>query len=91
MNSGFGYLRVLAALFLCLGITTGVAFIPLNGWNWLPNVGLALLMSGLIALFFMRVRSSGPLIALTSVAGLLWLGLFFFLILLDYLSRSWPR
>lgn len=90
MNTVFGHLRVLAALFLCLGVTTGAAFTPLGGWNWLVNLAFAFVMSGLIVLFFMRVRSSGPLIALTSVAGLLWLSLLFFLIMLDYVSRPWP-
>jgi caa(3)-type oxidase subunit IV len=91
MNTLARHLRVLLALFLCLGLSTGIAFLPLAGWNWLPNLALALVMSGLIALFFMRVRYSEPLIALTSVVGLLWLSLFFFLIMLDYLSRPWPR
>lgn len=91
MNSVTRHLRVLAALLLCLAITTGVAFVPLDGWNWLPNLALSLVMAGLIVLFFMHVRYSEPLIGLTSVAGLVWLGLFFLLIMLDYISRPWPR
>ncbi|HUB66638.1 MAG TPA: hypothetical protein VL981_04055 [Candidatus Methylacidiphilales bacterium] len=91
MNSFAAHFRILLALLLCLGASTGIAFIPLDGWNWLLNLALALVMSGLIALFFMRVRYSEPLIALTSIVGLLWLALFFFLIMLDYISRPWPR
>lgn len=91
MNTVSGHLRVLAALLLCLAVTTGAAFLPLDGWNWLPNLALALVMSGLIVLFFMRVRYSEPLIWLTSAAGLMWLSIFFLLIMLDYISRPWPR
>ena len=91
MKTLLGHLRVLGALLLLLAVTTATAFLPMDGWNWLPNLALALIMSGLIALFFMRVRSSEPLIWLASVVGLVWLSLFFLLIMLDYISRPWPR
>jgi caa(3)-type oxidase subunit IV len=90
MRTVFRHLRVLAGLFLCLALTTALSFLPLHGWNWIPCLVLALVMSGLIALFFMRVRYSEPLIWLTSVAGLVWLSLFLFIIMLDYVSRPWP-
>ena len=47
-------------------------------------------MAALILLFFMKVRSSAPLIWLTSAAGFTWLGLLLLLVLLDYISRPWP-
>jgi cytochrome c oxidase subunit 4 len=85
------YLRVLGSLLLLLALTTGIAFLPLDSWNWLPCVVIAFVMAGLIMLFFMRLRHSEPLLWLTSLAGFAWLSLFLFLILLDYISRAWPR
>jgi caa(3)-type oxidase subunit IV len=84
-------LRVLASLFLLLALTTAAAFVPLDGWNWIVNLVLALVMTGLIILFFMKVRHAEPLIRLTSAAGFTWLSLLLLLVLLDYISRPWPR
>jgi cytochrome c oxidase subunit 4 len=83
--------RVLISLFLLLALTTALAFIPLGQWTWLVSVLLAFAMAGLILLFFMKVRYSEPLIWLTSAAGFTWLSLLILLVLLDYISRPWPR
>ncbi|HEY0256371.1 MAG TPA: cytochrome C oxidase subunit IV family protein [Candidatus Methylacidiphilales bacterium] len=83
------YLRVLGALVLFLMLTTGIAFLPLGGWNWLPSIVISFVMAGLIMLFFMRLRQSEPLLWLTSLSGFAWLSLFLFLVLLDYISRPW--
>ena len=91
MNKKRGhFLRVLGALFLLLALNTGVAFVPLGAWNWLPAVVIAFLMAGLIMLFFMRLRRSEPLLWLTSASGFIWLSFLLVLVLLDYLSRPWP-
>ena len=90
-KSTIEHLKILASLFLLLVLTTAVAFVPLGSWNWIPNLVLSVLMTGLIILFFMRVRYSAPLIWLTSVAGFIWLSLLLFLIILDYISRPWPQ
>ena len=83
--------RVLISLFLLLALTTALAFAPLGDWNWLVSIIFAFTMAGLILLFFMKVRYSEPLIWLTSAAGFTWLSLLIFLVLLDYISRPWPR
>jgi caa(3)-type oxidase subunit IV len=85
------YLRVFGGLALLLALTTGISFLPLDGWNWLPSIVISFVMAGLIMLFFMRLRSSEPLLWLTSLSGFAWLSLLLFLILLDYISRPWPR
>jgi cytochrome c oxidase subunit 4 len=85
------YARVLGALFLLLALTTGIAFLPLGSWNWLPAVIIAFVMAGLIMLFFMRLRRSEPLLWLTSASGFIWLSLLVLLVVLDYASRPWPR
>ncbi len=84
-------LRVLISLFLLLALTTLLAFVPLGPWNWVIAIILALVMTGLIVLFFMKVRYSEPLIWLTSAAGISWLSILLFLVILDYISRPWPR
>jgi cytochrome c oxidase subunit 4 len=91
MKTVLDHLKILVCLYLLLAVTTAVAFIPLGSWNWIPNLVLSFVMTGLIILFFMRVRYSAPLIWLTSVAGFAWLSLFLFLIILDYISRPWPQ
>jgi cytochrome c oxidase subunit 4 len=83
MKTVLDHLKILVVLYLLLALTTAVAFIPLGSWNWIPNLVLSFVMTGLILLFFMRVRYSAPLIWLTSVAGFAWLSLFLFLISLD--------
>jgi caa(3)-type oxidase subunit IV len=91
MNLNFShYLRVLGGLMLFLVLTTGISFLPLDGWNWLLSVAISFLMAGLIMLFFMRLRQSEPLLWLTSLSGFAWLSLLLFLVLLDYISRPWP-
>jgi len=84
-------LRVLISLLLLLALTTALAFVPLGQWNWLVSLVIAFVMAGLILLFFMKVRYSEPLIALTSAAGFTWLSLLLLLVILDYVSRPWPR
>ena len=92
MKNNFGRaVRVLISLFLLLALTTALAVIPLGQWTWLVSVLLAFAMAGLILLFFMKVRYSEPLIWLTSAAGFTWLSLLILLVLLDYISRPWPR
>jgi cytochrome c oxidase subunit 4 len=91
MKTTLDHLKILGSLFLLLALTTAVAFVPLGSWNWIPNLVLSFVMTGLIMLFFMRVRYSAPLIWLTSVAGFAWLSLLLFLLILDYISRPWPR
>ena len=82
--------RVLISLYLLLALTSGLAFLPLDHWNWLMSLVIAFVMAGLILLFFMKVKYSEPLIWLTSAAGFAWLSLLILLVLLDYVSRAWP-
>ncbi len=92
MKINFGRsLRVLISLYLLLALTSGLAFMPLGAWNWLISLVLAFVMTGLILLFFMKVKYSEPLIWLTSAAGFTWLSLLILLVILDYISRPWPR
>lgn len=83
-------IRVLVSLYLLLALTSGLAFLPLGNWNWMLSLAIAFVMTGLILLFFMKVKYSEPLIWLTSMAGFTWLSLLILLVILDYISRAWP-
>jgi caa(3)-type oxidase subunit IV len=83
--------RVLGCLYLLLAITTAAAFLPLDGWNWIISIIISLVMMGLVILFFMKVKYAEPLIRLTSAVGFTWLSLLLLLVLMDYISRPWPR
>ncbi len=89
VNSGRS-VRVLISLYLLLALTSGLAFLPLGHWDWLISLVIAFVMAGLILLFFMKVKYSEPLIWLTSAAGFTWLSLLILLVILDYVSRTWP-
>jgi cytochrome c oxidase subunit 4 len=82
--------RVLIGLYLLHALTSGLAFLPLGHWDWLMSLVISFVMSGLILLFFMKVKYSEPLIWLTSAAGFTWLSLLLLLVILDYISRPWP-
>jgi cytochrome c oxidase subunit 4 len=84
-------IRVLVSLYLLLALTTALSFVPLGSWNWLISLLIAFVMAGLILLFFMKVKYSEPLVWLTSVTGFTWLSILLLLVILDYISRPWPR
>lgn len=84
------FVRVLLSLYLLLVLMSGMAFLPSSQWNWLISLVIAFAMTGLILLFFMKVKYSEPLIWLTSAAGFTWLSLLILLVILDYVSRAWP-
>jgi len=80
---------VLAALLLLLAATMGCSLIGLGRFELIANLGIAGLKAALVALFFMQVRYSSPVVRLFAVLGLLFLALLMGLSLADYLSRDW--
>lgn len=78
---------VWCVLLILLALTVGSAYIPLGTFNIAINLSVAAMKAVLIGLFFMKLNRSGPLLRLTSVAGLFWLALMFILTSSDYLSR----
>jgi len=75
------------ALLILLATTVGSAFIHLGPLNSIINFTIAALKAALIAVFFMNLRTSSPLLRLAAVAGLLWLTFMFTLTAGDYLTR----
>ena len=85
------HLRVAGALGLLLAATTAFAFVPAGMLNWIVALIFSFVMTALIMLFFMQLRKNSPVVWLTSAAGFFWLGILLVLVLMDYLSRPWPR
>ena len=83
------YFRVWAILLILLGLTTGLAYIPMGWFNTFMSVTIAFVKAILIVLFFMHVKYKGRLVRVFVCAGLFWLGILFVLSLGDYFTRSW--
>lgn len=80
-------LLIWAALLGLLGLTFGLAYVPLGAFSVPTALGIAALKAGLVALLFMGLSRSGVLMRLAAIAGLLWLVILFSLTLSDYLTR----
>lgn len=83
------YLFTGAALLAFLALTIGLAYIDLGPLNTGVAMAIALAKGVLIALFFMHLRYSKPLLWLFAGAGFFWLGIMLVLAMSDYMSRGW--
>ena len=77
------------ALLTLLGLTIVAAYINLGPFNTLTAMGIAVAKASLIALFFMHIRNTKPLVWVCAGAGLFWLGIMLVLAMSDYMSRGW--
>lgn len=78
-----------AALLGLLALTISAAYLSLGPFNSIVAMLISLAKAGLIALFFMHLRYSKPLIWIFAGAGVFWLGIMLVLALGDYLTRGW--
>ena len=76
------------ALLALLALSAGTAWIPLGWMNTAIGLAVATLKALLVAIVFMRLRTSHPLLRLTALAGLVTLALLFALAGADYATRS---
>ncbi len=76
------------ALLGFLALTIAAAGVNLGPFNTVVAMLIAVAKGILIALFFMHLRYSKPLLWLFAGAGLFWLGIMFALALSDYLTRG---
>jgi cytochrome c oxidase subunit 4 len=84
------YYIVFAVLLGLTLLTTGVAFIDLGAqWNIAVALAIAAAKALLVAIYFMHLRHSPPLIFLVAGAGLVWLTLLMVFVFADYLTRGW--
>lgn len=82
------YFLVFAALLVLTVATWGVAQFDLGWANDVVALTIAVTKAMLVILFFMHVRHSTRMTALTAVAGFFWLAILLGLTLADYASRG---
>jgi cytochrome c oxidase subunit 4 len=83
------YVFVGIALLGFLALTIAAAHINLGPFNTIVAMSISLTKAALIALFFMHLRYSKPLIWVCASAGVFWLGIMLVLALSDYITRGW--
>jgi cytochrome c oxidase subunit 4 len=81
------YLRVWVALMGLLALSLGSSYMPLRGFNTFLNVAIACAKAALVALFFMRLRSSDALVRLAAGIGVAWFLILVGLSLTDFLAQ----
>lgn len=82
------YVIVFLALMVFTVITVVVAYQDLGPLNDIVALTIAMTKALLVVLYFMHVRHSTRLTALTAVGGLFFLGILIAMTLNDYMSRG---
>lgn len=78
---------VFAGLLALLALSAGLSRILSGTLGVAVALAIAAAKLGLIAAFFMRLRTQGGLIRIVAAAGFLWLGVLGLLVFADYASR----
>lgn len=82
------YFLVFGALLVLTVLTVLAAQVDLGAFNDVVALTIAVAKAMLVILFFMHVRHSTRMTALTAVAGFFWLAILLGLTLADYASRG---
>ncbi len=77
-------------LLVLLALTVLFNMLPLGPLSLVVAMFIAATKATLVAVIFMHLRTSSPVMRLFSVAGLLWLTILIGLTLSDYLTRERP-
>jgi cytochrome c oxidase subunit 4 len=85
------YYLVFAALAVLLVLTVAVADRDLGPLNITVAMAIATAKAVLIALFFMHLLYSPPLVRLVAVGSFVWLGILLTILMADYVVRGWGR
>lgn len=88
-KSALFYLGIYISLMVLLALSLGSAFLDLGRGNAIASLGIAVIKSVLVALFFMHLKASPGLTRVFALAGIFWLAVLFSLTLSDYDSRDW--
>lgn len=83
------YLIVFAGLIALTLVTVEVARLDLGPFNQIVALLVAAVKTTLVALIFMHVRYSRPMVWLSIFCGLLWVALLIGLTMVDFSSRTW--
>ena len=81
------YWKNCGALMVLLALTWGIGYINLGSFNLVVALAIAITKAGLVALFFMHIKGSNPLLKFAAAAGLMWLMILLALTLSDYMTR----
>ncbi len=81
-------LIVWVALLILLAMTVGYALWPTGGLKPVVALSISAAKAILIGVVFMGLNKATPLIRLAAGAGLVWLGIMFAILFVDYLTRS---
>jgi cytochrome c oxidase subunit 4 len=79
---------IFAALLALLALSAASTFLPPAAWKSAAGFAIAGAKTGLIALFFMRLRHQRGLVRVFAVAGLFWLCILATLLAADYFMRN---
>ncbi|MEM7481498.1 MAG: cytochrome C oxidase subunit IV family protein [Acidobacteriota bacterium] len=82
------YFGIFAALMVLTVITVAVAFVDLGRLNDVVMLAIATLKAVLVILYFMHVKYSGKLTALTVVGGFMFFFIMIAMIMMDYIGRG---
>jgi caa(3)-type oxidase subunit IV len=82
------YLMVAAALFILTGVTVGVSFIHLGGWNAIAALGIASIKAMLVAFVFMHLWYDRKIYLIIFTASIIFLAIFLSLTMFDVLRRG---
>jgi cytochrome c oxidase subunit 4 len=82
------YLTVGGGLIVLTGITVGVSFIRLGGWNVVVALGIATLKATLVALFFMHLLYDKKIFLVVFVSAIVFVGIFIIFTMFDTMHRG---
>ncbi|MEM7050632.1 MAG: cytochrome C oxidase subunit IV family protein [Acidobacteriota bacterium] len=82
------YLAIFLALMVLTVVTVAVAFVDLGVFNDIVMLTIAVTKAVLVILYFMHVKYSGKLTALTVIAGFFFFVVMILLIMMDYWTRG---
>jgi cytochrome c oxidase subunit 4 len=82
------YIMVAAALFILTGVTVGVSFIDLGGYNAIVAVCIASVKALLVAFIFMHLWYDKRIFLIIFATAIIFLGIFLSFTMFDILSRG---
>jgi cytochrome c oxidase subunit IV len=75
-------------LLALLALTVTLAYVPLGAGNAVVALSIGTVKAGLVAAIFMELRHRSGLTLVFAGAGLFWLGIFLWLGLMDFMTRT---
>ena len=82
------YLAIGAALFILTGVTVGVSFIDLGGWNVVVALLVAGVKASLVALVFMHLLYDRKIMLVVFITSILFLSIFIIFTMFDTMTRG---